>query len=45
MSRLTFYTRVVQALEQVGAPYMIVGAFAGLAFGVRRKGSKLIWSL
>jgi hypothetical protein len=36
MSRLTFYIRVVQALEQVGAPYMIVGAFAGLAFGVSR---------
>ena len=34
MSTLTFYIAVVQALEEIKAPYMIVGAFAGLAFGV-----------
>lgn len=36
MSALSFYLCVVQALEEIGAPYMIVGAFAGLAFGVNR---------
>jgi hypothetical protein len=36
MSGLSFYIRVVEALEGIGAPYMIVGAFAGLAFGVSR---------
>jgi hypothetical protein len=36
MSILTFYVAVVQALEEIKAPYMIVGAFAGLAFGVSR---------
>ena len=36
MSALTFYFKVLQALEEIEAPYMIVGAFAGLAFGVNR---------
>lgn len=36
MSGLSFYFKVVQALEEIEAPYMIVGAFAGLAFGVSR---------
>lgn len=36
MSALGFYIQVVKALEEIGAPYMIVGAFAGLAFGVNR---------
>jgi hypothetical protein len=36
MSALSFYFKVVQALEEIQAPYMIVGAFAGLAFGVTR---------
>jgi len=36
MSALSFYFKVVQALEEIQAPYMIVGAFAGLAFGVNR---------
>ena len=36
MSALTFYFKVLQALEEIKAPYMIVGAFAGLAFGVNR---------
>jgi hypothetical protein len=36
VSALAFYIEVVRALEEVGAPYMIVGAFAGLAFGVNR---------
>jgi len=31
MSALTFYFKVLQALEEIEAPYMIVGAFAGLA--------------
>ncbi len=36
MSALDFYTRVVRALDELNAPYMIVGAFAGLAFGMTR---------
>ena len=36
MSALTFYLKVLQALEEIESPYMIVGAFAGLAFGVNR---------
>ena len=36
MNALSFYLRVVRALEEINAPYMIVGAFAGLAFGVQR---------
>lgn len=36
MSALAFYFKVLQALEKIEAPYMIVGAFAGLAFGVNR---------
>lgn len=36
MNALSFYFKVIQALEEIKAPYMIVGAFAGLAFGVNR---------
>ncbi len=36
MNMLSFYLQVIQALEEIKAPYMIVGAFAGLAFGVNR---------
>ena len=36
MNALSFYLKVVQALEEIEVPYMIVGAFAGLAFGVSR---------
>lgn len=36
MSTLSFYLKIVQALEEIEARYMIVGAFAGLAFGVSR---------
>ena len=36
MNALSFYFKVVQALEMIDAPYMIVGAFAGLSFGVNR---------
>ena len=36
MSALSFYFRVIEALEEIDAPYMIVGVFAGLAFGVNR---------
>ena len=35
MNALSFYLKLVQALEEIQAPYMIVGAFAGLAFGVK----------
>jgi hypothetical protein len=36
MSILGFYLDVVRALEDIKAPYMIVGAFAATAFGLRR---------
>ena len=36
MSAIDFYIRVVKALDEIGAPYVIVGAFAGLVFGVSR---------
>ena len=36
MSILGFYFDIVHALEEIGAPYMLVGAFAGSAFGITR---------
>jgi len=36
MSIVGFYLDVVCALDAIGAPYMLVGAFAAAAFGVRR---------
>jgi hypothetical protein len=36
MNSISFYIQVIRALEEIGVPYMIVGAFAGLAFGVSR---------
>jgi len=36
MTAVAFYVEVVHALEDIGAPYMIVGAFAGLAYGISR---------
>lgn len=36
MSALAFYCAVVKTLDEIGAPYAIVGAFAGLAFGIQR---------
>jgi len=36
MSILGFYFDIVHALEEIGAPYMLVGAFAGSAFGIAR---------
>lgn len=36
MSVSDFYIRVVKALDKIGAPYMIVGAFGGSVFGIAR---------
>jgi hypothetical protein len=36
MSELNFYIQVIQALDNINAPYMIVGSFAGYAFGITR---------
>jgi len=36
MSAIDFYIQVVKALDDIDAPYTIVGAFAGLAFGISR---------
>lgn len=36
MNMLNFYIRVVKALDEIGAPYMIVGAFGGTIFGITR---------
>jgi hypothetical protein len=36
MSLSDFYIRVVRILDEIGAPYMIVGAYGGAAFGITR---------
>ena len=36
MSLLSFYLDLFQALDDIGAPYMIVGAFGASAFGLGR---------
>lgn len=36
MYTIRFYSEIVRALDEIGAPYMIVGAFAGLSFGITR---------
>jgi hypothetical protein len=36
MSAIDFYIQVVKALDDIDATYMIVGAFAGLVFGISR---------
>ena len=33
---LDFYIRITKALDEIGAPYMIVGAFGGTIFGITR---------
>jgi hypothetical protein len=35
MNMLDFYIRVTKALDDIGAPYMIVGAFGGTIFGIK----------
>ena len=36
MSLSDFYIRIVKILDEIGASYMIVGAYAGAAFGITR---------
>jgi len=36
VTAFSFYVRVVEALDEIGAPYMIVGAFGGYPFGISR---------
>lgn len=36
MDMLDLYVRVVKALDDIGAPYMIVGAFGGTIYGITR---------
>lgn len=36
MSLIAFYIEVVRALDEINAPYMIVGAFAGSVYGLTR---------
>jgi hypothetical protein len=36
MIGVSFYVEIVKALDELGAPYMIVGAFGGFAFGISR---------
>lgn len=36
MYSIKFYSKIVRALDEIGAPYMIVGAFAGIPFGITR---------
>jgi len=36
MTPISFYVQIINALDKIGAPYMIVGAFGGYAFGLTR---------
>jgi predicted nucleotidyltransferase len=36
MTPISFYVQIINALDEIGAPYMIVGAFGGYAFGLTR---------
>jgi hypothetical protein len=36
MYMFDFYIRIVKALEEISAPYMIVGAFGGTIYGITR---------
>ena len=36
MTAISFYVRVFRALDEIGVPYMIVGAFGGYPFGITR---------
>ncbi len=36
MTAVSFYVQVVKALDEIGAAYMIVGAFGGYPFGITR---------
>jgi hypothetical protein len=36
MTAISFYVQIVKALDEIGAPYMIVGAFGGYPFGLIR---------
>lgn len=36
MTPISFYVQIVRALDEIGAPYMIVGAFGGYPFGITR---------
>ena len=39
MGMSDFYIRVVKALDEIGAPYIIVGAYGGSVFGIARSTS------
>lgn len=36
MSLFGFYIQVVQTLDEIHAPYMIVGAFGAISYGLNR---------
>ena len=36
MTPISFYVQIVKALDEIDAPYMIVGAFGGYPFGITR---------
>lgn len=36
MTAISFYVQIVRALDEIGVPYMIVGAFGGYPFGITR---------
>jgi hypothetical protein len=36
MTAVSFYVQIVKALDEIGTPYMIVGAFGGYPFGITR---------
>jgi hypothetical protein len=36
MTAVSFYVQIIKALDEIEAPYMIVGAFGGYPFGITR---------
>jgi hypothetical protein len=36
MTAISFYVQIVRALDEIGASYMIIGAFGGYPFGITR---------
>ena len=40
MTAVSFYVQIVKALDEIEAPYMIVGAFGGYPFGIGKRLTK-----
>ncbi|MBI5945856.1 MAG: hypothetical protein HY864_15965 [Chloroflexi bacterium] len=44
MTAVSFYVQIVKALDEIGASYMIVGAFGGYPFGITRVTFDIMWN-